>query len=67
MAGMMGSSSASPRLSPPSAISAICWAAMAASQVLSPAKKAPAVAAPAHEADRVRFSRLEDFRPFGRF
>lgn len=67
MAGMMGSSSASPRLSPPSAISAICWAAMAASQVLRPAKKAPVMAGPAHEADRVRLSGLEDSRPFGRF
>lgn len=57
MAGMMGSSSARPRLSP-SAISAICCAAKAGSQELKVEKMAPAIAVPA--SDGV-------VRPFGRF
>lgn len=66
MAGIMGSNSAMPRLSP-SAISAICWAAKAASQELKVEKMAPAMAVPVREDDRLRFSTgFEEVRPFGR-
>nr|KYP67588.1 hypothetical protein KK1_023933 [Cajanus cajan] len=44
MAGIMGSSSASPRLSSPSAMAAICWAAKAPSQLPRAEKTAPAIA-----------------------
>lgn len=47
-AGMSGSKRATPRLSP-SARSAICWAAKAASPELSVEKIAPAMAVPARE------------------
>ena len=66
MAGIMGSNSAMPRLSP-SAISAICWAAKAASQELNVEKMAPAMAVPVREVGRFRFSTgFEEVRPFGR-
>ncbi len=67
MAGMSGSKSARPRLSP-SAISAICWAAKAASQELKVEKIAPAMAVPVREVDKLGFSTgFEEVRPFGRF
>eukprot|EP00262_Sarcandra_glabra_P001239 TRINITY_DN1126_c0_g1_i1.p2 TRINITY_DN1126_c0_g1~~TRINITY_DN1126_c0_g1_i1.p2 ORF type:complete len:123 (-),score=27.18 TRINITY_DN1126_c0_g1_i1:67-435(-) len=66
MAGMMGMRSAIPRLSP-AAISAICWAAKAASQQLREAKKDPAIAGPVSE-DRSKLSEdLEVERPMERF
>lgn len=65
MAGMIGSNSANPRLSP-SAISAICCAAKAASHELRVEKIAPAMAVPAASDDEsVGFD--ETVRPFGRF
>ena len=68
MAGIRGSNSARPRLSP-SAISAICWAAKAASQELRVEKMAPAMAVLVRELDRLGFSMgLDDkVSPFGRF
>ena len=60
MAGMIGRRSARPRLSP-SAMSAICWAAMAGSHEVRVAKMAPA------RAVLDRGDGLEMVRPFGRF
>lgn len=64
MAGTIGNNSASPRLSP-SAISAICCAAKAASHELKVEKIAPAMVVPASAA--VFSAGLEMVRPFGRF
>lgn len=60
MAGINGNSSASPRLSP-SAISAICDAAKAASQFASEENIAPAMAVPAVEVETL------EVIPFGKF
>ncbi len=68
MAGIMGNKSARPRLSP-SAISAICCAAKAASQLPRDEKMAPAIAVPAMgmEVDMLVFSgTFVEVRPFGR-
>ena len=67
MAGIIGIKSANPRLSP-SAISAICWAAKAASQLLRVENKAPAIAVPAIELDMAfSVAGFLEARPFGRF
>ncbi|KAL6969341.1 hypothetical protein U1Q18_029057 [Sarracenia purpurea var. burkii] len=70
IAGMIGSKRASPRLSP-SAMSAICCAAKAASHELKAEKMAPATAVPAaSEGGGVEFSNgfeVVRVRPFGRF
>jgi len=63
MAGMSGSKSAIPRLSP-SAISAICCAAKAGSHELKVVKIAPAIAVPVRT---VLSAGFEMVRPFGRF
>eukprot|EP00928_Gymnodinium_smaydae_P016967 TRINITY_DN16446_c0_g1_i1.p2 TRINITY_DN16446_c0_g1~~TRINITY_DN16446_c0_g1_i1.p2 ORF type:complete len:112 (+),score=14.80 TRINITY_DN16446_c0_g1_i1:343-678(+) len=66
---MMGSRSASPRLSP-SAISAICCAAKAASQELKVEKIVPAMAVPVSEVNDDKFkvsNGFETVRPLGRF
>jgi hypothetical protein len=65
MAGINGNKSAKPRLSDdPSAISAICCAAKAASQVESVENIAPASAVPAMEVDSLMFPVVAI--PFGR-
>lgn len=65
-AGMIGSRRARPRLSP-SAISAICCAARAASQELKVEKIAPAIAVdPANEIDSGAVFEVIT-RPWGRF
>lgn len=67
MAGIMGSNRASPRLSP-SAMSAICWAAIAGSTEPKVENMAPAIAAPANDGLGLEGSlSLGVIRPFGRF
>ena len=68
MAGIIGNNSARPRLSP-SAISAICCAAKAGSQLPRVEKMAPAIAVPTMEVDSFVFSVefVEAVRPVGRF
>lgn len=63
MAGIMGSKSAKPRLSPSAAISAICWAAKAGSHELKVEKMAPAIAVLARAVLLVGF---EIVKPLGR-
>lgn len=67
MAGMMGRRSAKPRLSS-AAISAICWAAKAASHELKVEKIAPASAVPVSGFDKIESCEVFDVvRPLGRF
>lgn len=63
MAGTIGSNRAKPRLSPPSASSAICCAAMAASHELRVENIAPAMAVPASD----EVVNCGPVRGFGRF
>lgn len=68
MAGIRGSRRAKPRLSPSAAISAICWAANAGSDVPKVAKTAPAMAVLERKVDKLEFSLdFDEIRPFGRF
>nr|GME18799.1 hypothetical protein CTI12_AA556770 [Ipomoea batatas] len=67
MAGMMGSKSASPRLSPSAAISAICWAAKAGSDTLRVEKIAPARAVPVRADETTDLYVLQAESPLGRF
>jgi len=65
IAGIIGSNSARPRLSLPSAITAICCTAMAGSHELKAEKTAPARAVPARDAELC--DGFEAARPLGRF
>lgn len=65
IAGIIGNSRARPRLSLPSAMTAICCTAMAGSHELKAEKTAPAMAVP--ESDAGLCDGFEVVRPFGRF
>lgn len=65
IAGTIGSNRARPRLSLPSAITAICCTAMAGSHELKVEKTAPAMAVPVSDTELC--DGFEVARPFGRF